>query len=145
MPALTARSAYQPKGDGGGTFEVAGVNDRDHPFVAAHLRTLIKLGQHADAETMAVEYAVATPTAWPPGRTGLAWEAYLRGCTFNRGPGIAAKIFQTATTKTATLTSASASPKKARGNLTTSSSSNSTAAAARSSSGSAPASGSRIR
>lgn len=121
MPALTPRSAYQtkigqfivnaearrdakghlacyklPKGDGGGTFEVAGINDRYHPFVAAHLRTLINLGQHADAETMAVEYICSYTDCVASWSHWACIEAYLRDCAFNRGPGGAAKIFQIA-------------------------------------------------
>ena len=33
-----------PAGDGGGTYEVAGINDRYHPVEAAHLAQLVKAG-----------------------------------------------------------------------------------------------------
>lgn len=85
-----------PKGDGGGTFEVAGINDRYHPRVAEHLRELIQLGKHEAAEAVAVEYiagytdAVSSWTHW------TCVEAFLRDCAFNRGPGGAAKIYQLA-------------------------------------------------
>ena len=85
-----------PKGDGGGTFEIAGINDRYHPRVAEHLRELIHLGKHEAAESAAVEYiagytdAVSSWTHW------TCVEAFLRDCAFNRGPGGAAKIYQLA-------------------------------------------------
>jgi len=121
MPAPTPRPAYQlkigqfivnsearrdasgriavyklPKGDGGGKFEVAGINDRYHPRTADHLRELIQLGKHDIAENLAVEYICSYTdivAAW------CRWscvEAFLRDCAFNRGPGGAAKIFQIA-------------------------------------------------
>lgn len=121
MPALTPRPAYQltigqwivnaearrdanghlscyklPKGDGGGTFEIAGINDRYHPFVAAHLRTLINLGQHDEAEAMATEYICSYTDSVASWSHWVCIEAYLRDCAFNRGPGGAAKIFQLA-------------------------------------------------
>ena len=121
MPAPTPRPAYQlkigqfivnaearrdkqgriaiyklPKGDGGGTFEVAGINDRYHPRTAEHLKELIDLGKHNVAENLAIEYICSytdVVSAW------CRWscvEAFLRDCAFNRGPGGAAKIFQIA-------------------------------------------------
>lgn len=88
---------YQlPNGDGGGTYEIAGINDRYHPHTAEHLRELITNGKQDVAENLAVEYVcsytdlVATWTRW------TCVEAFLRDCAFNRGPGGAAKIFQIA-------------------------------------------------
>lgn len=90
-------SVYKlPKGDGGGTFEVAGINDRYHPANARELRKLIESGQHAQAEKRAAEIIldytqpVAEWTSW------TCFEAFLRDCFFNRGPGGAAKILQIA-------------------------------------------------
>lgn len=85
-----------PRGDGGGTFEVAGINDRFHPATADHLRELIALGRHADAEEAAIDYVCAytdPAAAWTP---WCAVEAYLRDCAFNRGPRGAARIYQLA-------------------------------------------------
>lgn len=45
-----------PKADGGGTFEVAGINDRYHPQQAAYLKSLIESGQFAKAKQEAVNY-----------------------------------------------------------------------------------------
>lgn len=85
-----------PKADGGGTYEIAGINDRYHPHTAEHLRDLITAGKHNVAENLAIEYICSYTdlvSAW------CRWtciEAYLRDCAFNRGPGGAAKIFQIA-------------------------------------------------
>lgn len=85
-----------PAGDGGGKYEVAGINDRYHPDEVAALMHLIDKGKHAEAETRAIAYiatytdGVARWTAHP----GI--EAYLRDCCFNRGAGGAAKIYQLA-------------------------------------------------
>jgi Predicted Peptidoglycan domain len=85
-----------PAGDGGGRYEVAGINERYHPQQAAKLRDLINAGQYDEAERLAAEYiaeytdVVAKWTTVPP------IEAYLRDSAFNRGPGGAAKILQMA-------------------------------------------------
>lgn len=86
-----------PGNDGGGRYEVAGINERYHPNEAANLAALIKLGRHADAENRAAEYiARYTDCAadWAGGSRST--EAFLRDCVFNRGPGGAAKILQLA-------------------------------------------------
>jgi len=76
-----------PAGDGGGRYEVAGINDRYHPQEAAKLRGLIDAGRFDEAEDYAAEViaeytdVVARWTTVPP------IEAYLRDCAFNRGPG----------------------------------------------------------
>lgn len=85
-----------PKADGGGTFEVAGINDRYHLHQAEHLRNLIQHGQHDEAEREAVNYLLSYTdlvASWTP---VTAFEAFLRDCAFNRGPGGAAKILQIA-------------------------------------------------
>lgn len=85
-----------PKGDGGGKYEIAGINDRYHPQVAAHLRSLIRLDQHAAAEQAAVDYILGYTdlvNRWTP---VPSLQAFLRDSAFNRGPGGAAKILQIA-------------------------------------------------
>jgi hypothetical protein len=121
MPAPTPRPAYQlkigqfivnsearrdakgrlaiyklPKGDGGGTYEVAGINDRYHPRIAEHLRELITLGKHDVAENLAIEYICSYTDLVASWNRWSCVEAYLRDCAFNRGPGGAAKIYQIA-------------------------------------------------
>lgn len=89
---------YQlPEGDGGGTFEVAGINDRYDHDIAYELRALIKAGKFAEAETKALNYYIANTNgvnAWNLPHPAL--EAFLRDAVFNRGLGGAAKILQIA-------------------------------------------------
>lgn len=86
---------YQlPSGDGGGTFEVAGINDRYHPQAAAKLADLIKRKKFTQAEQEAVEYILkVTDVAGGWARTPSA-EAALRDTSFNRGPTGCARILQ---------------------------------------------------
>lgn len=85
-----------PKADGGGTYEVAGINDRYHPHQAEHLKELIDLGLHAKAEQAATEYILAYTDLVTSWTSIVAFEVFLRDCAFNRGPGGAAKILQIA-------------------------------------------------
>ena len=83
-----------PKGDGGGTFEVAGINDRYHPKMASKLAHYINSGRHETARKEAVDYLVdytAKVAAW---HADIRVEAFLRDCCFNRGAGGAAAILQ---------------------------------------------------
>lgn len=85
---------FLPAGDGGGRYEVAGINDRYHPTEAAALRGLVEAGNFAEAEAAAQRYIAAYTDAadrWTPYD---AVEFYLRDCIFNRGAGGAAKIYQ---------------------------------------------------
>lgn len=85
-----------PRGDGGGHYEVAGINDRYHPAEAAALRQLVESGRFDDAEDRARDHIASyTDSAdrWTPHDSV---EFYLRDCTFNRGAGGAAKIYQMA-------------------------------------------------
>ena len=88
---------YQlPAGDGGGTYEVAGINDRYDPQMAPHLRNLIELGQQAQAEIDAAEYILGNTDVVQAWSSMPAIEVYLRDTCFNRGPLGAAKILQLA-------------------------------------------------
>jgi len=76
-----------PRADGGGAYEVAGINQRFHPRQAAALRSLIQQGRHAEAEQAAKTYIgeytnPVTTFAANPGS-----EYALRDAYFNRGPG----------------------------------------------------------
>lgn len=85
-----------PKADGGGTYEIAGINDRYHPQAAAELARLIKAGEHEAAEIEATRHILEytdVVIGWHP---SIAVEAFLRDTAFNRGPGGAAKILQRA-------------------------------------------------
>ena len=86
-----------PEGDGGGSFEVAGINDRFDHDIAYSLLTLLRKGQHQAAEEMAVAYYIQNTdgvATWCP--QCAAVEAFLRDAAFNRGVGGAAKILQLA-------------------------------------------------
>lgn len=85
-----------PEADGGGEYEIAGINDKYHPQMAAKLAAMIRGGKHAEAEQEAVHYILDYTDAvlgWHP---SAAVEAFLRDSSFNRGPGGAAKIYQRA-------------------------------------------------
>lgn len=88
---------YQlPTGDGGGAYEVAGINVRYHPEKALELKTLIEKGKHSEAEKRAVLY-IAEQTDGVTKWTSIpSVECFLRDCAFNRGLTGAAKIYQMA-------------------------------------------------
>lgn len=85
---------HLPKGDGGGEFEVAGINDRYHETQAWTLRRLIEAGNFADAENEAREYLLQYTEVVVNWHPDMRVRAYLRDCAFNRGPGGAAVILQ---------------------------------------------------
>jgi hypothetical protein len=85
-----------PAGDGGGRYEVAGINDRYHPHEAARLRELIDAGRFGEAEEYATEVIAEYTDVVAKWTSVPSIEAYLRDCAFNRGPGGAAKILQMA-------------------------------------------------
>jgi len=85
-----------PPGDGGGRYEVAGINDRYHPREAAKLRELIDAGRFDEAEDYAAEVIAEYTDVVAKWTTVPAIEGYLRDSAFNRGPGGAAKILQIA-------------------------------------------------
>jgi len=85
-----------PDNDGGGSYEVAGINDRYHPEMAARLRGLIEDGLYEQAEAEAAEYIMnytdsAAQLVDDPGA-----ELFVRDTMFNRGPTGGAKILQAA-------------------------------------------------
>jgi lysozyme family protein len=86
-----------PSGDGGGAYEVAGINQRYHPREAARLKGLIEQGRHAEAEQAARDYVLAyTDVVAGWAQLGAGVEFYLRDCAFNRGPTGSAAILQRA-------------------------------------------------
>ena len=85
-----------PPTDGGGRYEVAGINERYNKGTADVLVALIGQGRFAEAEALAVE-VVAQDTDRAQSWTGVpALEFYLRDSVFNRGAGGAARILQRA-------------------------------------------------
>jgi lysozyme family protein len=85
-----------PPGDGGGRYEVAGINERYNREVCDQLVAMINAGRFDAAETLATDFIaqdtdrVASWSAIP------ALEFYFRDCEFNRGLGGAARILQRA-------------------------------------------------
>src|ERR1700746_3063085 len=81
-----------PVGDGGGAFEIAGINDRYHPSKAGQLKALIENGEHDKAEAEAADYIVEYTRCvlkfFPSAQAAEvvpAIEFMLRDTAFNRG------------------------------------------------------------
>ena len=81
-----------PKADGGGAYEVAGINAKYHPAKAARLKYLIESGNPEQAEKEAKQYYIhytqpAGDTLTIQGVNSPAAELMLRDIYFNMGPG----------------------------------------------------------
>jgi hypothetical protein len=85
-----------PAGDGGGRYEVAGINERYHKAVCDELAALIRAGRHAEAEARAAEHIAQYTDKAAAWTHNAGVEFFLRDCMFNRGPGGAAWILQKA-------------------------------------------------
>ena len=83
-----------PAGDGGGDYEVAGINQRYHPKMADQLATMIDQGMHAEAEVMARNYLFSYTDKVDEWHPDEVVEGFLRSCAFNRGAGGAAWMLQ---------------------------------------------------
>lgn len=85
-----------PAADGGGTYEVAGINDRYHPEAAAKLRDLLAANRQGHAENFIRDYLLDYTGIVAKWTTHPAIEAFLRDTAFNRGPRGALRILQLA-------------------------------------------------
>jgi len=85
-----------PSNDGGGSYEVAGINVRYHPDAAKKLKSLIDAKKHKQARDYAAEYIAKYTDLVTKWVKSAGLDAYLRDTAFNRGPGGAAKILQLA-------------------------------------------------
>ena len=85
-----------PKADGGGTYEVAGINDRYHPVAAEYLKSLINAKKYNEAEAYIRNYLAEYTDIVTNWVNHPAIEAFLRDCVFNRGPKGALRILQLA-------------------------------------------------
>lgn len=85
-----------PKADGGGTFEIAGINDRYHPKAANHIKGLLDNNKHSAAENYIKKYLVEYTDIVKAWTEEPAIEAFLRDTAFNRGPKGALRILQIA-------------------------------------------------
>ena len=84
------------KGDGGGRYEVAGINERYNKETCDLLVAMLGQKRFAEAEALAVEF-IAQETDRAASWTRVpAIESYLRDCVFNRGKGGGARILQRA-------------------------------------------------
>lgn len=85
-----------PPGDGGGRYEVAGINEKYNKETADVLVKLIEQGRFEEAEELAIDF-IAQDTDRAMSWTRVpALESYLRDCVFNRGGGGGARILQRA-------------------------------------------------
>jgi hypothetical protein len=85
-----------PKADGGGTFEVAGINDRYHPRQANHLKSLIENNRHSHAENYIRKYLIEYTDIVKQWTEIPSLESFLRDTAFNRGPKGALRVLQIA-------------------------------------------------
>ena len=84
------------KEDGGGRYEVAGINERYNKEVCDRLVALIEAGEHAKAEALALEYIASKTDVVVTWTRSSPVESYLRDSAFNRGQAGAAMILQKA-------------------------------------------------
>jgi hypothetical protein len=85
-----------PANDGGGRFEVAGINERYDTSECLKLVAMLNAGQYAAAERDAAEYIARQTDAAAKWTRVPAAELFLRDTIFNRGLGGATKILQMA-------------------------------------------------
>jgi peptidoglycan hydrolase-like protein with peptidoglycan-binding domain len=85
-----------PRGDGGGRYEVAGINERFNKEVCDRLVELIEAGAYDKAEALATEFIASDTDIVVNWSRIPAIEFYLRDSVFNRGHAGGAKILQMA-------------------------------------------------
>ena len=85
-----------PSGDGGGTREVAGINDRYHPEVLDRIERLLDEGRFDEAEEAAASHIQHYTDKVAMLSTVPAVQFALRDAAFNRGPTGSVKILQDA-------------------------------------------------
>jgi hypothetical protein len=89
-----------PEGDGGGSFEVAGVNQKHHPKMAHRLKDLIESGKPDEAFEEAADYIAdytdGVRKYMPEGFEYGPIEFILRDTAFNRGFKGCATVLQIA-------------------------------------------------
>lgn len=85
-----------PSNDGGGSYEVAGINERYDPTVAATLKCMVEGDKQEAAEKLAVTYIANQTEPVKTWSNDPAIEFFLRDCCFNRGLKGAGKILQIA-------------------------------------------------
>lgn len=86
------RVYYLPKDDGGGSYEVAGINNKYHPEMASKLKSLIGMGLYDEARVEAEQYIMhytqpAANLLSIGGVSDSGIELFLRDVFMNGGPG----------------------------------------------------------
>lgn len=87
---------HLPAGDGGGTREVAGINDRYHPEVLDRIERLLAAGKYSEAEDAAADHIMRYTDPVAMLSEVPAVQFALRDMAFNRGPTGAVRILQDA-------------------------------------------------
>lgn len=85
-----------PAGDGGGRFEVAGINERYHPKMANRLAKLLRDHKYKQAEKEATKYIEEYTDDVEDWSKLMSLQAFFRDSMFNRGIRGAAAILQLA-------------------------------------------------
>lgn len=90
-----------PEADGGGTHEIAGINNKYHPKAYARIKKLIDAGKHQEAQQAISDYIISyTQPAGDflvaQGVNSAAAEFMLRDIYFNMGPGGTDKVLKRA-------------------------------------------------
>lgn len=85
-----------PTGDGGGAYEVAGINQKYNRATCDRLVSLLKAGRYEEAEALATDFIARNTDAVAGWSRIPAIEFYLRDSKFNRGLGGAGRIVQRA-------------------------------------------------
>lgn len=91
---------HLPANDGGGTYEVAGINDKYNKETVDVLVSLINQGRYAEAEALAADYIAQDTDRVSSWSKIPALEFYFRDCNFNRGFRGASRILQRAVSVT---------------------------------------------
>ena len=76
-----------PSGDGGGAYEVAGINQKYHPQEAAALKGLVEQGKYKEAEARAKNYIGTYTNSAAKLAANPGVDYALRDAAFNRGQG----------------------------------------------------------
>lgn len=87
---------HPPEGDGGGDYEVAGIDVADHPEMAAKLKQLVESGHQDEAKKLIEDYILKYTNSVTKYTNNPAIEFYLRDTALNRGPSGAILILQMA-------------------------------------------------
>lgn len=89
-----------PKGDGGGSFEVAGITERYQPELSLKLKKLIEEGDHKYAETLAKDFFRHRASKFIKHTDNKGLQLQLSDTVHHRGEGGLIRVLQIATSMT---------------------------------------------